>query len=58
MITLVWEVDEQGWHDKLSRAALQAALEGLRPHLGEVPCPLHGESARNLKRDECKGWKA
>jgi hypothetical protein len=52
VITLIWEVEEHGWNDKLSRAALQAALEGLRQHLGDVPCPVHGESPTIMIRGQ------
>ncbi len=44
VIQVVWEFDEQDWRDDLSRAALKAALAGVRRQLGEVRCPMHGES--------------
>lgn len=47
---MVWEFDEQGWRDELSRAAFEAALEGVRQHLGEVRCPVHGESPTMVVR--------
>jgi hypothetical protein len=42
VINVVWE-SESAWRDELSRAALQAALEGVRRQLGDVRCPVHGE---------------
>jgi hypothetical protein len=44
MVKVVWQFEEHEWHDKLSRAALEAALEGVRQHLADLPCPVHGES--------------
>jgi hypothetical protein len=44
MIKVVWQFDEHEWHDKLSRAALEAAVEGVREHLADLCCPVHGES--------------
>jgi hypothetical protein len=44
MIRVVWEFVEANWHDKMSRAALEAAVEGVRQHLADLRCPAHGES--------------
>lgn len=52
MINLVWESDEPAWRDELSRAALQAALEGVRRQLGEIRCPIHGESPTIVVRGQ------
>ena len=52
VIKVVWESDEPAWHDELSRAALQAALEGVRRQLGEVPCPIHGDSPTIVVRGQ------
>jgi hypothetical protein len=55
VITVVWEFDEQSWRDELSRAALQAALNGVRQQLGEVRCPVHGESPTIVVRGRSEG---
>jgi hypothetical protein len=52
VINVVWESDEPAWRDELSRAALQAALEGVRRQLGEVRCPVHGESPTIVVRGQ------
>ncbi|MFL5496506.1 MAG: hypothetical protein ACJ8DC_19125 [Gemmatimonadales bacterium] len=44
MIRVVWEFEEQEWADKLSRAALEAAVQGVCQHLADLCCPVHGES--------------
>jgi hypothetical protein len=52
VIKVVWESDESEWRDELSRAALQAALEGVRRQLGEIRCPVHGESPTIVVRGQ------
>jgi hypothetical protein len=44
MIQVVWECGEDEWEDKLSRAALETAVEGVCRHLADTCCPIHGES--------------
>jgi len=44
MIKVVWQFDEHEWGDKLSRAAWEAALEGVRQQLADLRCPVPGES--------------
>jgi hypothetical protein len=49
-MTVVWEFDEEGWQDELSRAVAQAAVDGLRRYVDDVRCPVHGEPATILVR--------
>jgi hypothetical protein len=44
VIRVVWEFEEHEWDDKLSRAALEAAVQGVCQHLIDLCCPVHGES--------------
>jgi hypothetical protein len=44
LIKVVWEFEEHEWRDKLSRAALEAAVECVRQHLSDLCCPVHGEA--------------
>jgi hypothetical protein len=52
VINIVWESDATAWHDELSRAAVEAALDGVRRQLGEVRCPVHGESPTIVVRGQ------
>ena len=52
MINVVWESDATAWRDELSRAALESALEGVRRQLGDVRCPVHGESPTIVVRGQ------
>jgi hypothetical protein len=49
MVNVVWECDPE-WHDELSRAAFEAALDGVRHHLADVRCAAHGESPTVIVR--------
>jgi hypothetical protein len=44
VIRVVWEFEEHEWADKLSRAALEAAVQGICRQLADLRCPVHGES--------------
>jgi hypothetical protein len=44
VIKIVWEFEEHEWADTLSRAALEAALQGVCQHLADLCCPVHGEA--------------
>ena len=52
MIKIVWEFEEQRWRDPLSRAAFEAALDGVRHYLADLRCPVHGESPSVVVRGE------